>query len=370
MGRVARIILALAVLAGLVAQPAWAAAPLPSSMAAIGDSITRAYDVCCSYGDHPGQSWSTGSTSYDGIASHYERIRQLNPAIAGRGYNDAVSGAKMAAAPTQAAQAVSQGARYVTILLGANDLCTSSPSTMTPTETFQASSARPWATLMAQDKTHTCWSAASPTSTSCGRYHANSLARWVWATAKICQSMLEATRTEAERQLVVDQESGVQPDPGRVCGAYARAAGAGAVSNYRFSASQVSTLDFFHPGLSGQAALARVTWQSPGGPAPDQAPSAGRAARLGCSNQRLCRGRRRRAGGRAGCRSHRWLRRRTPSWVPPSIHLRAVTQAVTSGDEIPLLPVTHGLRVLSNWALLGTTSAVTRSTSSPYPLRS
>ena len=120
MGRVARIIVVTLVvaLAGLVAQPAWAAPPPPASMAAIGDSITRAYDVCCSYGDHPGQSWSTGYTSYDGIASHYERIRQLNPAITGHAYNDAVSGAKMAAAPTQAGQAVSQDARYVPILLG------------------------------------------------------------------------------------------------------------------------------------------------------------------------------------------------------------------------------------------------------------
>src|ERR687898_780247 len=153
MGRVARIVvLALVVLAGLVAPPAWAAPPLPSSMAAIGDSITRAYDVCCTYGDHPGQSWSTGYTSYDGIASHYERIRQLNPAIAGHGYNDAVSGAKMAAAPAQAAKAVSQGARYVTILLGANDLCTSSPATMTSTTTFRAQFRQAMATLMAQDR--------------------------------------------------------------------------------------------------------------------------------------------------------------------------------------------------------------------------
>jgi lysophospholipase L1-like esterase len=140
MGRVARIVLLalVVVLAGLVAQPAWAAPPLPSSMAAIGDSITRAYDVCCSYGDHPGQSWSTGSTSYDGITSHYERIRQLNSAIAGHGYNNAVTGAKMAAAPGQATQTVNQAARYVTILLGANDLCSSSPSTMTSTATFQS----------------------------------------------------------------------------------------------------------------------------------------------------------------------------------------------------------------------------------------
>ena len=54
MGRIARItvVTLTMILAGLVAQPAWAMAPLPSSMAAIGDSITRAYDVCCSYGDH------------------------------------------------------------------------------------------------------------------------------------------------------------------------------------------------------------------------------------------------------------------------------------------------------------------------------
>src|SRR4030095_10940985 len=135
MGRIARIgILVLAVvLAGLVAQPAWAAPPLPSSMAAIGDSITRAYDVCCSYGDHPGQSWSTGGVWYDGISSHYERIKRRHSAIPGPVYNDAFTGAKMAAAQAQASAAAAQHADYVTVLLGANDLCTSSPSTMTST---------------------------------------------------------------------------------------------------------------------------------------------------------------------------------------------------------------------------------------------
>src|SRR5215212_4012581 len=129
MGRVARIVvLALMVaLAGLVAQPAWAVPPLPASMAALGDSITRAYDVCCSYGDHPGQSWSTGYAWYDGITSHYERIKRAKPSIAGHAYNEAVTGAKMATAADQADSAVRHGASYVTILLGANDLCTSSP---------------------------------------------------------------------------------------------------------------------------------------------------------------------------------------------------------------------------------------------------
>jgi hypothetical protein len=50
-------------------------------MAAIGDSITQAVDVCCFYGNWPGHSWSTGNVPLDGIASHYERIRAQNPAI-------------------------------------------------------------------------------------------------------------------------------------------------------------------------------------------------------------------------------------------------------------------------------------------------
>ena len=264
MGRVARIIVVALVvaLAGLMAQPAWAAPPLPSSMAAIGDSITRAYDVCCSYGDHPGQSWSTGSTSYDGIASHYERIRQRNPAITGHAYNDAVTGAKMAAAPTQAEKAASQGTRYVTILLGANDLCTSSPSTMTSTTTFRAYFSQAMATLMTQDRKPYVFVSSIPNLYQLWQVlHTNSLARWAWANFHICQSMLGATRTEAERQLVVNREQAFNQILADVCKQYPRCRwDGGAVYNYRFSASQVSTLDFFHPSLSGQAALARVTW--------------------------------------------------------------------------------------------------------------
>jgi hypothetical protein len=264
MGRIARIlILALAVvLAGLVAQPAWAAPPLPSSMAAIGDSITRAADVCCSYGDHPGQSWSTGSTSYDGIASHYERIKQLNSAITGHAYNDAVSGAKMDDAPGQATQAAAQHVRYVTVLMGANDLCTSSPATMTSTGSFETDFESTMAILMAQNPRPYVFVSSIPNLYQLWQVlHTNSLARWAWANFHICQSMLAATNTETQRQQVVAREEAFNQILAEECAKYPRCRWDNkAVYNYRFSASQVSTLDFFHPSLSGQAALARVTW--------------------------------------------------------------------------------------------------------------
>jgi lysophospholipase L1-like esterase len=168
----------------------------------------------------------------------------------------------MAAAPTQAGQAVSQGARYVTILLGANDLCTSSPSTMTSTTTFRSQFSQAMAILMAQDRKPYVFVSSIPNIYQLWQVlHGNSLARWAWANFHICQSMLGATRTEAERQQVVAREAAFNQILAEVCAAYARCRwDNGTVYNYRFSVSQVSTLDFFHPSLSGQAALARVTW--------------------------------------------------------------------------------------------------------------
>ncbi|HEU5278318.1 MAG TPA: hypothetical protein VFU26_05385 [Gaiellaceae bacterium] len=59
----------------MAASSASAAPPLPNSIASIGDSITRAADVCCWYGDHPAQSWSTGGGAFDEINSHYARAQ-------------------------------------------------------------------------------------------------------------------------------------------------------------------------------------------------------------------------------------------------------------------------------------------------------
>jgi hypothetical protein len=73
--------------------------------------------------------------------------------------------------------------------------------------------------------------------------------------------MLGATRTEAERQLVVSREQAFNQILADVCAQYSRCRwDGGAVYRYEFTASQVSALDFFHPSLNGQAALARVTW--------------------------------------------------------------------------------------------------------------
>jgi lysophospholipase L1-like esterase len=240
-----------------------AAPPLPNSIAGIGDSITRAANVCCWYGDHPAQSWSTGGGAFDGISSHYERIRALKPSIYGRNYNDAKSGAKMRDAVGQAQAAVSQGAMYVTILMGANDLCTSSLATMTSISDFQTQFAQTMSILGAglPSGAHVFVSSIPNIYQLWQIYHGDFTAELVWAAAGICQSMLSLTNTEADRQAVVAREAAFNQVLAQVCSQYAfcRFDG-GATFNYQFSRSDVSKLDYFHPSLSGQAKLASLTW--------------------------------------------------------------------------------------------------------------
>ncbi len=239
------------------------APPLPSSMAAVGDSITQAFDACCWYGNHPADSWSTGDASWDGVRSHYERIRAVKPAIGGNQHNDSVSGAKMSDAPAQAATAVAQQAKYVTVLMGANDLCTSSTSTMTSVDAFRTQFSQALATLEAglPAQSHVFVVSIPDVYHLWGLYHTDSIARWVWSTAGICQSLLSPANTDAQRQAVRDREAAFNAVLAQVCGQYPTCRFDGyAVFHYQFARSQVSKLDYFHPSLSGQAALADVTW--------------------------------------------------------------------------------------------------------------
>ena len=248
----------------LVASAAQEEPSRPSSMAALGDSITQAADVCCWYGDHPTSSWSTGSSPDDGVLSHYERLVSLQPAIAGHGSNNAVTGAQASGLPRQVSLALAQKPDYVTILIGANDLCTSSTLTMTSTADFttQVSSALaalhqglPQAKIFVSSipNIHQLWSVL----------RGSWVARTVWSTAGVCQSMLASANTDETRQQVVSREAAFNQILSSACAQYSQCRWDGyATYNLAFSASQVSTLDYFHPNRSGQAALAQVTWNA------------------------------------------------------------------------------------------------------------
>ncbi len=239
------------------------APPLPDSMAAIGDSITQAVDVCCFFGNWPGHSWSTGNVPLDGIASHYERLRALNPAIRGHRWNNAVSGAQMADAPGQARSTVGQGAEYVTILMGANDLC-GWDGTLTPTATFRAQFTETLDILRTGLPASHVFVASIPNLYQLWSIlRTNPVAQVVWQAAGICPSMLNFFNSPADRQAVIDRQAELNQVLESVCATWSNCRFDNYLTyNYAFTRSMVSKLDYFHPSLSGQATLSTLTWNA------------------------------------------------------------------------------------------------------------
>jgi len=261
-----RMLAALAAALCLTALAAPAAlAVYPNSMAATGDSITRAFNTCAfPFVDCPQNSWATGTERT--VNSFYLRIRERNRGIEGRLFNDARSGARMSDLPGQATTAAGQRVEYVVIEMGANDVCTSETGTMTSVASYRTNFETAMRTLGERlpagarisvgsiPNIYQLWSVL----------HTNGSAVSTWNSLGICQSMLRnptsTTREDEERRLLVQRRevefNGVLAE---VCATYAtcqydRNAG----YEVSFEAAEVSTRDYFHPSVRGQATIASI----------------------------------------------------------------------------------------------------------------
>jgi lysophospholipase L1-like esterase len=271
-----RILLALTVL-GLLAgfasgRPDGAAADpaivgYPDSMAALGDSITRAFNANGTFGEQPANVWATGSSP--SVNSVYSRFVAVHPAMTGNAYNDSVSGAQMTNLNAQAANAVAQGADLVLILMGANDVCTSSEATLTPTATLKSQLQTALNTLsvglpdsrilvFSIPDIYNLWNILHNDNTAASR----------WTMFGICQSMLlnpqstapaDETRRLNVRQRNMDDNDAIRD----ACAEYAHCIFDNYIGfNTPFTPAHVSTLDYFHPSVAGEALIAQLAWDN------------------------------------------------------------------------------------------------------------
>lgn len=274
----------------------------PKVMAALGDSITRAFNAP-NYGDNPSNSWSTGTNP--AVNSQFLRIQAIDPGRNPVAYNDAVSGAKMIEGTgtrpgiqAQAATAVSQGAEYVTIEMGGNDACTPTIAQQTPTATYRAAFQAALNTITAGLPKAYIFVASVPNINNLYTIFTsppdpNALLRW--SLFNVCQALLAnpLSTAAADVQRRAEFQAQVQAynqQLAEVCGAYKRCLyDGGAAYNMSFTTSDVanvtnttglneypfnvipvfgpgaipySTADYFHPSLAGQAKIANVTWAS------------------------------------------------------------------------------------------------------------
>jgi lysophospholipase L1-like esterase len=235
-------------------------------MAALGDSITRATSTCSTLSGCLSNSWSTGTSST--VNSHYSRLRAAGAPATLVASNLAANGATSGALNAQASSAVTQAAQYVTIEIGANDACTSTVSAMTPTATFKSNVQSALATLSSAGAgSPEIFVASIPNLLRMYELNKSNLsARLIWGALRICQSMLAnptSTNTaDVQRRAAVQQRvNEYNAALAEACSAVMKCRFDGlAIANYSFSRTDISTRDYFHPSVTGQARFAALTW--------------------------------------------------------------------------------------------------------------
>jgi lysophospholipase L1-like esterase len=201
------------------------------------------------------------------VSSHYSRILAAFPGISGHNYNFAVTGAEMLDLNSQMVNVNAQHVDYVTVLMGANDACTPTEAEMTTVDTYRARFQTALDTLAAGSpdarvlvlsvpNVYNLWSIL----------HNNSSARNTWALFGICQSLLANPQSTAQpdvdrrnrvNQRVVDYNTQLA----QVCATNIHCRFDGnAVYNTLFVASDVSTRDYFHPTVAGQAKVGMTSY--------------------------------------------------------------------------------------------------------------
>lgn len=238
----------------------------PSSMAALGDSITLAVSSCLAPTACPRNSWATGTGTQ--VNSHYERILRANPAIQDNSHNFAASGATVSDLPRQASAAAQAKVEYVTILIGANDACRARIEDMTDPATFRAKIDATLATLASRlPKTRILVLSVPDLNRLWQVGHTNNAVLKVWAAAKPCPALLANPTSNAaadteRRRAVSERVDAYNKQLAAACGAHRSQCryDRGAVHRTGFGVKLLSPLDFFHPNASGQRLLARVTY--------------------------------------------------------------------------------------------------------------
>ena len=255
--------------------------PLPSLLAAIGDSYSQAYSVSPTYRyDHTQFSWVIGTAQGDGVLSLLERFRALgaSPAV----IDAATSGKKMSDAPRQADEVVAAARKlgsdktaYVTFELGTNDLC-ASPDAMTDPADFEGQLQAAISTLRAglpagsrilmlavpdfphfQDITAADPAASTnlalpQNSSRCAPYLGTSSA------PAVARADSYLAQYDASLKAACDDIDNHEGAAGQLYCTY----DAALLADSDFTIGDLSTVDYFHPSLSGQAKMAEDAWRA------------------------------------------------------------------------------------------------------------
>ncbi|MET4157307.1 GDSL-type esterase/lipase family protein [Agromyces sp. PvR057] len=241
-------------------------APTVATLGILGDSVSLGVNACAEPGQCAKASWSGGSDPAVGsIAARLAAASGTEPNVV----NAAKDGGDVEDALGLADEVVAAQPELVTVLLGGNDACAPTLGEMTSTADYEARLGQlltrlnddvPGATILVLSvpDLHHLW--------EIGRSDGGAVQ--AWNSSPSCKNLLGSAdddsaeaneRRDAVAARVVEYNAVIQ----QVCAAAERCIDdEGAVYAYPFTTDEISSIDHFHPSITGQQVIAEIAWQA------------------------------------------------------------------------------------------------------------
>lgn len=233
------------------------------TMVAIGDSITRAFNAMFYFWDSPSVSWTTGKQKFDGFESHLERLQKLYPEKKVKAYNYARTGALMKDLDRQVGKTIKKKPQYVTLLIGANDVCRWGADYQGKLDEFTQRLKTGLDKLVTEDPKVKITMSAMPDIYNVWKVLKDKPScQTVWSVIGFCKELLGKNLTNDQRLAFRERWAHANSNMASVAALYPQNVKfSDAAATYTFADKDLSSHDCFHPSMKGQGILADVTWQ-------------------------------------------------------------------------------------------------------------
>ncbi len=243
-------------------MPAAVTDPEAFRYAALGDSITRAFNAISLFGEDLTVSYATGTADLAKNASHYARLRNVAKLSKVSVLNEAVVGARAEDLASQVEGVIAFKPDYVTLLIGANDLCRWPDD---PTDELVAFGEDLGAALdgliAANAKVRINLLGVPDVARLYDVMQSDASCRSTWSFVPFCPKLLSDGLTEADRAAFRVRWQSMNAKVEALASARAgNVRFAPGVSASSFTKAEISTIDCFHPSAAGHAHLAEKSF--------------------------------------------------------------------------------------------------------------
>ncbi len=224
---------------------------------ALGDSLTAGLNADAPF-DQRSRNWSDGKE----IDSHAVRLaKKFGVEVVSK--NVSVSGSRIDSLASQTAKLLEDNYRpdYVTILIGANNIC---DGDLRPEELSAISKNllldSIQALIRANENVKIIIGAIPKINFLYELLHGDTTCQENWRSFSVCYNLLQSTKFEREKGVV--RWTAYNKMQKEVAAMYPKNVKfTSRISGEIFTVEDISRIDCFHPNISGQRKLAEITWQ-------------------------------------------------------------------------------------------------------------